>query len=136
MADVHTKEQRSYNMSRIRGSNTKPEIALRKRLWKKGYRYRLKNRDIPGNPDISFRTMKIAVFVDGCFWHKCPDHFVQPENNRSFWLEKILSNVKRDTKVNRILSDQGWTVLRFWEHDIKKNISEVVKIISSTIEVA
>lgn len=134
MADVHSKEKRSYNMSMIKGSNTKPEIALRAALWNGGHRYRLKNRDIHGNPDLTFRRAKLAIFVDGCFWHKCPDHFIQPKNNKKFWADKINRNIARDSQVNENLKKEGWIVLRFWEHEIQKDMPRVLKIISSTIK--
>jgi len=98
MADVHTKAQRSHNMSRIKGRDTKPEILLRKCLWHSGYRYSLNNNALPGNPDIVLKKYKIVIFVDGCFWHRCPKHFKQPASNARFWQEKIQSDVDRDKK--------------------------------------
>lgn len=119
MADVLTKEQRSKCMSNIRGKNTKPELLLRRALWKKGYRYRL-HYGIH-NIDIAFPGKKVAVFVDGCFWHKCPKHFVEPKSNRDFWISKIQKNVQRDKKVARILQKEEWKVIRIWEHELKQN---------------
>ncbi len=107
-------------MSAIRGRDTKPEILLRKALWHKGYRYRLKNR-LPGRPDIVFSTERVAVFVDGCFWHGCPEHYQKPATNANFWREKIRRNRKRDREVNALLKSQGWKVLRFWEHEVRNN---------------
>jgi DNA mismatch endonuclease, patch repair protein len=129
MADVHTKKQRSFNMSRIKGRNTKPEILLRKLLWREGYRYSLRGADIPGKPDLIFRKRKIVIFIDGCFWHRCPQHFQQPSNNADFWRKKIDSNVMRDRKVDKQLQADGWKVLRFWEHDLTKNPTSVVAIV-------
>lgn len=136
MADVHTPRQRSYNMSRIRGKDTKPEILLRKALWKEGFRYTLKNKDVPGKPDLVFRKQKIVIFVDGCFWHRCPKHFVKPANNADFWEKKIQSNVDRDKKINRELKKAGWTIMRIWEHDLKKDryIKAVKKIARALFE--
>lgn len=119
MTDVLTRKQRSYNMSMIRAKNTKPEIVLRKMLSVnriKGYRlhYRLM-----GKPDIVFPKRKIAVFIDGCFWHKCPRCFIKPVTRKKFWKNKIDSNVKRDRVVNRTLRKKGWKVLRIWEHELK-----------------
>ncbi len=123
MVDVLTKKQRSYNMSMIRGRNTKPEISLRKLLFSKGIRgYRLSGA--PGKPDIIFPKYKIAIFIDGCFWHKCPRHFIEPATRKEFWAKKIEGNVKRDIEINRILKEEGWTVLRFWEHEIEKDINK------------
>lgn len=99
MADVHTPGERSYNMSRIRSKDTKPEILLRKALWREGFRYKLKNKDLLGKPDLVFRKQKIVIFVDGCFWHRCPEHFIRPNNNADFWEQKIQTNVDRDKKV-------------------------------------
>jgi DNA mismatch endonuclease (patch repair protein) len=120
MTDVLTKEQRRFNMSRIRARDTGPEIILRRLLFRSGVRgYRL-NYDLPGKPDIVFVKKRLAVFIDGCFWHKCPVHFVKPETRTDFWMKKIDSNVTRDERVNRTLRESGWCVLRFWEHEIRK----------------
>lgn len=124
MADVHTKKQRSYNMSRIKCRDTKPEIVLRKLLFASGARgYRL-NYALKGKPDIVFPKQKLAIFVDGCFWHKCPKCFHKPATNKAFWLNKIESNVKRDKSVNSGLNKFGWKVMRFWEHDLRKDLNK------------
>ncbi len=127
MTDVHTKRQRSYNMSMIKGKNTKLEISLRKMLSSYGIKgYRI-NSKLLGKPDIVFSKYKIAVFVDGCFWHKCPDCYKEPKNNKKLWKTKISGNVNRDKKVNKILKKEGWLVLRFWEHLLRKDINSVYK---------
>lgn len=133
MTDVLTKEQRSYNMSMIRAKNTQPEIILRKILSGSGVRgYRLHYKLI-GKPDIVFPKRKIAIFIDGCFWHKCLKCFIKPGTNRKFWSKKIDSNVKRDNAVNAELRDRGWKILRIWEHElsreniIKRKILDKVK---------
>ena len=129
MTDRHTREQRSFNMSRIHGTNTSPEVTLRKLLSKskiKGYRLHYK---ITGNPDLVFTKSKVAVFIDGCFWHKCPEHFYPPETRKEFWVNKIGSNVKRDQLVKESLEVEGWRVLRFWQHEIKENPEGVLRII-------
>lgn len=120
MADVHTKKQRSYNMSKIKCRDTKPEILLRKVLYAEGARGYRVNYRLNGKPDIVFPKQKIAVFVDGCFWHKCPACFQKPATNKKFWQDKINSNVKRDREINSALKKSGWKVMRFWEHDIRK----------------
>src|SRR3990167_909880 len=97
--DVLNPEQRSYCMSRIKGKNTKPEVALRKALWGLGFRYRIKSR-LPGKPDIVFPALKVAIFVDGCFWHKCPEHYISPKTRVDFWEKKISGNVERDEIKN------------------------------------
>ncbi len=124
MVDVLTKEQRSYCMSRIRGKHTKPETALRKFLRCGGIQFHVYAK-LPGKPDIVFSREKLAVFIDGCFWHKCQKCFVKPATRTRFWMRKIEGNVKRDREVNLILAKQGWKVLRFWEHDIRKNLARV-----------
>lgn len=125
MTDVLTESQRSFCMAQIKGKNTKPEIVLRKALWSKGYRYRLKSK-LAGKPDIVFPQRKIAIFVDGCFWHKCPEHYIAPKQNSDFWEKKISGNVKRDQKVNRQLERSGWTVIRVWEHEIKSSLESCI----------
>lgn len=123
MVDVLTKKQRSYNMSRIKGRDTKPEIKLRQTLFSRGLRgYRLSG--LFGNPDIIYTKYKVAIFVDGCFWHKCPKHYQVPATRREFWIKKINGNVERDTHVNKILTEAGWKVLRFWEHDANRNLNK------------
>ncbi|MBI1968413.1 very short patch repair endonuclease [Candidatus Woesearchaeota archaeon] len=121
MVDVLTKEQRSYNMSMIKSRNTKPEIILRKTLRQNGFRgYRINSTGIYGKPDLIFPKYKIALFIDGCQWHKCKHHYVKPKTNALFWAEKINGNVHRDQIVTKTLKKQGWLVLRIWEHDLKK----------------
>lgn len=119
--DVLTKSERSYCMSRIRGRDTKPEVMLRRTLWKRGLRYRI-HSGLPGRPDIVFPARKIAIFVDGCFWHRCPQHWKAPETNAAFWEQKILANQLRDERVNRVLEEAGWRVFRVWEHDVRKSL--------------
>jgi DNA mismatch endonuclease (patch repair protein) len=127
MTDVLTPEQRAYNMSRIRGKNTAPEIKLRKMLFAAGVRgYRI-HYNLPGKPDIVFVRKKIIVFVDGCFWHKCPADFQEPETRKDFWMKKIQSNIDRDKKINTQLKREGWTIIRIWEHEIKEEPENVVK---------
>jgi len=123
MTDVLTPKQRAYCMSQIKGSNTKPEIAVQKGLWALGYRYRLKNK-LPGRPDIVFPGKKVAIFIDGCFWHKCPKHFTMPKNRKKFWKDKIEGNVERDKIVNKKLKYMGWSVVRLWEHEINGNLDK------------
>lgn len=132
--DVLTPNQRSYCMSRIRGKNTKPEILLRKSIWEMGLRYRLKN-SLPGNPDFFFPGKRVAIFVDGCFWHGCPEHWVKPKKNAEFWETKIQRNILRDKLTSEKLNALGWVVIRIWEHEIKADVNlaaeKVAKAISS-----
>lgn len=127
MTDVLTPAQRKFNMSRIRGKDTGPEVKIRKMLFVRGIRgYRI-HYTLPGKPDIVFVRKKIAVFIDGCFWHKCPFCFQEPETRKEFWMKKIGSNVERDKKNTRQLTEDGWTVLRFWEHEVRKEPENVVR---------
>lgn len=132
MTDVLTKSQRSYCMSRIQGRNTKPEMTLRKALWGLGYRYRLESK-LPGKPDLVFPRYRTVVFIDGCFWHKCPLHFQMPKKNYRFWKNKIESNVTRDKQVTRNLHKDGWKVVRIWEHQIKRDLLSAVEIVVTTL---
>lgn len=126
MVDVLSTNQRSYCMSRILGKNTKPEQLLRKALWATGLRYRLKNR-LLGRPDMLFPNKRLAIFVDGCFWHGCFEHCQLPKTNQVFWQKKLSKNTKRDKEVNRLLKQDGWRVLRFWEHEVKHDLSGCVE---------
>lgn len=132
MTDVLTKSQRAFCMSRIRGTNTKPELALRRELWRRGLRYRLKVT-LAGKPDITFKSARVLVFVDGCFWHGCPVHAVKPLTNADFWREKIDRNRARDHKITQALESGGWVVLRIWEHEIKQHLLQSADKIEDTI---
>ena len=125
MADVHTPETRKYNMSRIRGKDTKPEETVRKYLFSKGFRYRKNDKKLPGCPDIVLPKYHTVIFVNGCFWHKhdCP-RFVWPSSNREYWESKILRNVNRDNKSKTILKELGWRVITVWECELKKATAE------------
>lgn len=119
--DVHSKEQRSYNMSRIKGKDTKPEMKVRRWLWDNGYRYRIHWKDLAGKPDIVFPGKKKAVFVHGCFWHKHDCKFFKwPKSNTEFWYQKIEGNVQRDTDNYLKLTSEGWEYLVIWECELKK----------------
>lgn len=120
-------------MSRVRGKDTMPEIALRKALWHCGFRYRVKNR-LPGRPDIVFSNHNTVVFVDGCFWHMCPKHFTMPKNNRAFWREKLGRNVERDREVGLELRRLGWKVVRVWEHDVVDHMDRCVERIKRVLK--
>ena len=130
MTDNLTKKQRKHCMSQIRSKNTKPEAAVRKLVWQKGYRYRI-GYGLLGNPDMVFPSYKLAVFIDGCFWHGCSQHCRMPLSNVKYWRQKISGNKKRDNRVNRQLRKKGWKVLRIWEHDVKNNLQRTtIKIIN------
>jgi DNA mismatch endonuclease (patch repair protein) len=116
MADVLTPQQRRLNMSRIKGTNTKPEMLLRSALHAQGLRFRVHRRDLPGRPDIVFIRQKTAVFVHGCFWHQhgCP-YSTMPATREDFWKAKLAGNAQRDERTLQKLKEQGWRVAVVWE---------------------
>lgn len=111
-------------MKRMGRANTAPELALRKALTALGLRYRLHRRDLPGTPDIAFMGARVAVFVDGCFWHACPAHGVMPKANREWWQEKLHANRARDTLKDQALIDAGWRPVHVWEHEDPDTVAE------------
>lgn len=135
--DILTKEQRKKNMQHIKAKDTKIEIILRKALWKKGYRYRKNYNKLLGKPDIVLPKYNIVIFFDGEFFHgkdwELLKNKLKKSNNGEFWIKKISRNRERDDEINKRLSFEGWTVLRFWGEDIKKHTDECVKIIEETI---
>ncbi|MDD4878210.1 MAG: very short patch repair endonuclease [Candidatus Nanoarchaeia archaeon] len=126
MADIFSKHKRSQIMSQIKSKNTSLELDFRRRLWKEGLRYKT-HYAIEGKPDIAFVSRRIAIFIDSCFWHNCPSHFRKPSSNKQYWDKKIKRNALRDKNVTRILTREGWQVLRFWEHDIIKKQEACIK---------
>lgn len=124
MADVHTPEQRSYNMSRIHSKNTKPEELVRKFLFSQGFRYRKNDAKLPGKPDIVLSKYKAVIFVNGCFWHGHEGcrYFVWPKNNAEFWKEKITGNIQRDKHNHQLLANQGWRVIEIWKCQLMKSV--------------
>ena len=134
--DVLSREQRRHNMSRIRAADTKAEVLLRKALWKKGLRYRKNYAALPGKPDIVLTRQKIAIFVDGDFWH-ARGHQDNPgeqvATNKAFWQKKLARNVERDREVNDELTEAGWLVLRFWEKDILTNLEKCIEEIEKYV---
>lgn len=125
MADNHTKEVRSKNMSHIRSTNSKPEEIVRKYLFSQGFRYRKNVRKLPGCPDIVLAKYKTVIFVNGCFWHKhdCP-RFVWPSSNQEYWEPKIVRNVERDKQNSALLEEAGWNIIVVWECELKKMVRE------------
>lgn len=124
MTDVHSKETRSYNMSKIRSKDTKPEMIVRKFLHSQGFRYRLHVKDLPGKPDIVLPKYKTVIFVHGCFWHghEGCKYFVIPKTRTDWWSEKIFRNKHKDALSSQILINNGWNVVEVWECELKKNI--------------
>ena len=135
MTDVFTKRKRSQIMALIRSSNTEPEIILRKLIssavYSSGLRYRINYDKLPGRPDIAFVSNKLAIFADGDFWHGYGFENKRKKLPKLYWRSKIRENIKRDKMVGRKLKNQGWKVVRFWEHDIKKNPEKILKKISN-----
>ena len=123
MADNLTPEQRRFNMSRIRSTNTRPEMFVRSLVHRMGYRFRLHRRDLPGKPDLIFPSRRKVVFVHGCFWHMhdCRFGSVKPKSNADYWQNKRLSNVERDKKHVATLEAAGWQVLTVWECEVKSS---------------
>ena len=117
MTDVHTTQQRSFNMSRIRGKDTKPEMLVRSLVHQMGYRFRLHRKDFPGKPDLVLPRHKKVIFVHGCFWHmhRCRYGRVVPKTNAEFWQNKRQGNVDRDRRNLRAMRNSGWQVLVIWE---------------------
>lgn len=124
----YTTEKRSKLMGKIGGRDTKPELRLRKALWNKGVRYRVHNTQLPGKPDISIKKYKLAVFIDGEFWHgyNWPERKHDLKSNRGFWIPKIERNMQRDREINRQLEAMGFTVFRFWEKEVKRDLRKCV----------
>tara|TARA_B100000029_G_scaffold479565_1_gene526762 strand:+ start:1283 stop:1684 length:402 start_codon:yes stop_codon:yes gene_type:complete len=131
--DVHTPQQRRYNMSRIKGKNTKPEMVVRRLCHALGYRFRLHRKDLPGRPDLVFPRYEVAIFVHGCFWHShdCKYGSVQPKTNQKFWKEKRQRTVERDRENIKEIAKLGWKYLVIWECQTKD-----VGRLSSTIKTA
>lgn len=136
MPDVHTPETRSYNMSKIKGKDTKPEVVVRKYLFSKGFRYRKNVRKMAGCPDIVLPKYKTCIFVNGCFWHKHEDckYFVWPKSNAEFWRNKIENNIARDNRNYEKLEEEGWHVIVVWECEIKKCFERTMDRIIEELE--
>lgn len=134
-APIPKDEKTSKTMSANKGKDTKPELLLRKALWNYGIKgYRLHWKKVPGRPDIAFPGRKIAVFVNGCFWHRCPlCNPSTPKSNVEFWTEKFNKNVARDKKKREDLEELGWTVLTIWECEIKKELEVQIERIKQLL---
>ena len=118
--DDRSPADRSETMRRVHSRDTSCEMALRRALHRRGLRYSLKKK-LPGSPDIMFVAARVAVFVDGCFWHGCPDHCRRPTGNAGYWRAKIDRTIARDERVSRELAESGWRVVRLWEHEINES---------------
>ena len=140
MADVHSKEVRSYNMSQIRSKNTKPELIVRKYLFANGIRYRLHSKSLPGKPDIVLPKYRTVIFVHGCFWHGHEDckYFVVPKTKTAWWLKKIARNKQLDTEHNKKLKSDKWNVITLFECKLKKGnvdstLNTLIKKLNKTL---
>jgi len=128
--DKISREKRSWNMSRIKGKDSNPELQVRSYLHRNGLRYRINKKDIPGKPDITLKKYNTLIFVDGCFWHrhKGCKYAYNPKSRREFWETKFRNNIQRDKIVNRELKNSGWIVHRIWECQInEKNLKTLVE---------
>lgn len=129
MADIYPKEKRSRIMSLIRSRGNKATelvvVSLLREHRIGGWRRHL---PLPGSPDFAFTKQRVAVFVDGCFWHGCPLHFKMPASNQAFWSERVSTNMQRDRRTTRRLRENGWYVIRVWQHDLKKSVRFVSRL--------
>ena len=129
MADVFSQKKRSEVMARIRGrGNRATEVALARLLREQGISGWRRHLPLPGRPDFAFRSQRVAVFVDGCFWHRCPRCSTMPATNREFWEAKLAANVARDGRVRRHLVERGWKVIRIWEHSLRRPAASIRRI--------
>jgi DNA mismatch endonuclease (patch repair protein) len=133
--DVHDKKTRSYNMSRIKGKNTKPELLVRKFLFANGYRYRLNVKTLPGKPDIVLPKYLTVIFINGCFWHGHEGcrYFVIPKTRTEWWIEKITGTQKRDREAENQLNDLGWKVIVVWTCQLKREKEQTFRRLLITI---
>ena len=134
MADNLTPEQRHKNMTHIKSTNTKIEKDITNALWNLGYRFRKNVKGLPGKPDIAIKKHKVVIFLDSCFWHKCPEHFKKPKSNLEYWEPNIKRNVERDAEINRYYQNKNWHILRIWEHEVKKDFDNTLAKISKFID--
>ena len=118
---------KSEQMARVRSKDTAAEVRLRRALWQAGLRYRL-HPGIPGTPDVAFVGARVAVFVDGCFWHGCPEHYTSPAKNADFWAIKLRRNATRDRDVDAALAAAGWASVRVWEHELRDPEGVVTRV--------
>ena len=134
--DVHIPEQRSKNIRAVKATGTKDEVRLAKALWHLGYRYRKNDKSVFGKPDLTFKNHKVAIFVDSEFFHgkDWETQKLRIQSNQEFWHKKIGRNIERDKEVNDYLTNNGWTVLRFWSKEVKNNLWKCINRITRQIE--
>ena len=131
--DPFPPEERRRVMRAVGRNDTRPELRLRRALWSAGLRYRLQRKIAGTRPDLCFVGVKVAVFVDGCFWHGCPDHYSAPVHNSSFWNEKLRKNQARDRRDDRRLETAGWSVLRYWECEVLVEVTRIVEEVGQRV---
>jgi DNA mismatch endonuclease (patch repair protein) len=134
MTDSLSKEARSKHMSSIKSKKTKLEDKVSHALWKKGLRFRRNSSKLFGKPDISISKYKVVIFIDSCFWHGCNLHGRIPKTNTQFWQDKISKNTKRDQAVYKYYVDNGWLILRVWEHEIIEDFTGVISRIFNSVQ--
>ncbi|WP_292386583.1 very short patch repair endonuclease [Methanoculleus sp. UBA430] len=134
MADKLSKQARRRNMQAIKSTHTSLENRVISELWRHKYRFRRNVKSLPGKPDIAIKKYKIAIFIDSCFWHGCELHYKPPATNVTYWSEKLLRNLQRDSEINNYYRINGWHVLRVWEHDIKNYFEDTIKCIENFID--
>jgi DNA mismatch endonuclease (patch repair protein) len=134
--DTLTSEKRSWNMSRIRGENTKPELAVRSILHRMGYRFRISDKALPGKPDIVLPKYRAVIFVHGCFWHRHPGckYTYTPKSRLDFWSQKFEENVTRDKNTISLLKNAGWLPIIVWECEIKRNADVLLGRVSEILQ--
>ena len=131
--DPFPPKKRRRVMQAVGRNDTEPEMRLRRALWSASLRYRLRRRIAGTRPDLCFIGAKVAVFVDGCFWHGCPDHYSAPVHNSSFWSEKLRKNQSRDRRDDRRLGVAGWNVLRYWECEVREEATRIVEELNRVV---
>ena len=133
----YTTKERSKMMRKIRGKNTKPELLFRKALWRRNVRYRVDNKKLPGKPDVSIQKYKLAIFIDGEYWHgyNWDERRDKIKTNKGFWIPKIERNMQRDREVNRQLNEMGYTVFRFWVKEIKNELNKCINDVLVYIDI-
>jgi len=126
MVDMFTREKRSEIMSKVRSKDTTLELKVRREIWRRGKRYRVHSNKVFGTPDLCNKSKKVAVFIDGCFWHGCPRCYAEPSSNVPFWRKKVQKNKVRREVVRKELKEKGWLALEFWACEINKDFEKVV----------
>ena len=132
--DNLTEGQRKKNMRNIRSKGTKPERIISTKLKNRGIYFTRHVKKVYGKPDITFLRKKVAVFIDSDFWHRHPENFQMPKTNKDYWENKIQRNIERDKEVNHVLKNEGWTVIRIWESEIKNNPDKCIELILKAID--